>query len=198
MNVPLPQSSSLFQHQNLYLLENKSKTTHLYKTLMALRVPFLSSIITPLPQKLHPSTFSSTTLLSNKPRTQILCAKKKISDAELASDLALEVAKINTHFVQREEAMKKSKELLFTELCQYLALKGEEVKMKWRKMDEEEKWVLVKGFVSDWSMDFHPLSARSVKEMVEEYLLEENPSAKSSLSVLFPGLKRLMGFSQNK
>ncbi|KAK9988859.1 hypothetical protein SO802_029098 [Lithocarpus litseifolius] len=66
--------------------------------------------------------------------------------------------------------------------------------MKWRKMDEEEKWVLVKGFVSDWSMDFHPLSARSVKEMVEECLLEENPSTKSSLSVLFPGLKRLMGF----
>lgn len=94
--------------------------------------------------------------------------------------------------------MKKSKELLFTELCQYLALKGEEVKIKWRKLDEEEKWVLVKGFVSDWSVDFHPLSARSVKEMVEEYLLEENPSAKSSLSVLFPGLKRLMGFTQNK
>ncbi|KAF3949169.1 hypothetical protein CMV_024929 [Castanea mollissima] len=94
--------------------------------------------------------------------------------------------------------MKKSKELLFTELCQYLAFKGEEVKMKWRKLDEEEKWVLVKGFVSDWRVDFHPLSARSVKEMVQEYLLEENPSTKSSLLVLFPGLKRLMGFTQNK
>ena len=33
---------------------------------------------------------------------------------------------------------------MFTKLCQYLALKGEEVKMKWRKLDEEEKWVLVK------------------------------------------------------
>ena len=70
--------------------------------------------------------------------------------------------------------------------------------MKLRKMDEEEKWVLVKGFVSYWSMDFHPLFARPVKEMVKEYLLEENPSAKSSPLVLFPGLKRLMGFSQNK
>jgi hypothetical protein len=57
---------------------------------------------------------------------------------------------------------------------------------------------LVKGFVSEWSMNFHPLSARSVKEMVEEYLQEDNPSAaKSSPSVLFPGLKRIMGFSQN-
>ncbi|KAM3742556.1 hypothetical protein ACB098_07G076800 [Castanea mollissima] len=155
---------------------------------MVLRVPFLSFTITPLPQKLHPNTFPSTTLLSNKPRTQISCAKKKISDAELASDLALE----------RGGHEEEQRELLFTELCQYLALKGEEVKMKWRKLDEEEKWVLVKGFVSDWSVDFHPLSARSVKEMVEEYLLEENPSAKSFLLVLFPGLKRLMGFTQNK
>ena len=110
--------------------------------------------------------------------------------------MASEVAKINTHLLQREEALKKSKELLFTEMCQYLALKGEEVKKKWRKMDEEEKWVLVKEFVSEWSMNFHPLSARSVKEMVEEYLQEDNPSApKSSPSVLFPGLKRIMGFS---
>lgn len=91
--------------------------------------------------------------------------------------------------------MKKSKELLFTELCQYLALKGEEVKKKWRKMDDEDKWVLVKGFVSEWSESFHPLSARSVKEMVEEYLQEENPSPKSSPSSLFPGLKKMMGFS---
>ncbi|KAL4599706.1 hypothetical protein ACB092_11G145300, partial [Castanea dentata] len=152
--------------------------------------------ITPLPQKLYPNHFPSPTLLSHKPKTQISCTNKKISDAELALDLALEVAKIKTHFVQREEAMKKSIELLFTELCQYLVLKGEEVKMKWRKMDEEEKWVLVKGLVSNWSMNFHPLFARSMKEMVEEYLLEENPSAKSSPSVLFPELKRLMGFSQ--
>ena len=56
-------------------------------------------------------------ILCNKPKTQISCASKKISDAELALDLALEVAKINTHFVQREEAMKKSKELLFIKLC---------------------------------------------------------------------------------
>ena len=56
-------------------------------------------------------------ILCNKPKTQISCASKKISDAKLALDLALEVAKINTHFVQREEAMKKSKELLFIKLC---------------------------------------------------------------------------------
>ncbi|KAM3685238.1 hypothetical protein ACJW31_11G102900 [Castanea mollissima] len=130
---------------------------------------------------------------ATNPKPKSHARTKKISDAELALDLVLEVAKIKTHFVQREEAMKKSIELLFTELCQYLVLKGEEVKMKWRKMDEEEKWILVKGLVSNWSMNFHLLS---MKEMVEEYLLEENPSAKSSPSVLFPELKRLMGFSQ--
>jgi hypothetical protein len=166
---------------------------------MAARIPFLFSIITPQAQKFHPHPFPSTTLLSNKPRTWISCTKK-ISDAEISSDLASEVAKMNSHLVQREEAMKKSKELLFTELCQYLALKEDEVKKKWRKMDEEDKLVLVKGFVTEWSVNFHPLSARSVKEMVEEYLQEDNPSpsATSSPSMFFPGLKRIMGFSQNK
>lgn len=95
--------------------------------------------------------------------------------------------------------MKKSKELLFTELCQYLGLKEEEVKKKWRKMDEEEKWGLVRGFVSEWSVNFHPLSSRSVKEMVEEYLQDENPSSAASCPPsLFPELKKLMGFSQDK
>ncbi|TXG72702.1 hypothetical protein EZV62_001281 [Acer yangbiense] len=43
--------------------------------------------------------------------------------------------------------MKKSKELLFTYLCQFLDLKEEQVKNKWSKIDEDEKWDLVKGFV---------------------------------------------------
>ncbi|XP_062177595.1 uncharacterized protein LOC133882432 [Alnus glutinosa] len=164
---------------------------------MAVRIPFLFSTITPREQKFRPHPFHSTTLLSDKPRTRISCVNK-ISDAELSSNLASEVAKINTHLAQREEAMKKSKELLFTELCHYLALQGDEAKKKWRKMDEEERLVLVKGFVTEWSANFHPLSARSVKEMVEEYLQEENPSSTSSPSLLFPGLQRIMGFSQNK
>jgi hypothetical protein len=161
---------------------------------MAVRIPFLFSTITPQEQKFRPHPFPSTTLLSDKPRTRISCVNK-ISDAELSSNLASEVAKINTHLAQREEAMKKSKELLFTELCHYLALQGDEAKKKWRKMDEEERLVLVKGFVTEWSANFHPLSARSVKE---EYLQEENPSSTSSPSLLFPGLQRIMGFSQNK
>jgi hypothetical protein len=33
--------------------------------------------------------------------------------------------------------------------------------------------------------------------MVEEYLQEENPSSTSSPSLSFPGLQRIMGFSQN-
>ncbi|CAB4289919.1 unnamed protein product [Prunus armeniaca] len=104
---------------------------------------------------------------------------------------------MNTLFMQREEAMKKSRELLFTELCQYLNSKSEEVKKKWRKMEEEDKWVLIKAFVSEWGVNFHPLSAKSVKELVEEHLHEENPHAKSSASAFFPGLKRMMGFSED-
>uniref|UniRef100_A0A6M2ESK0 DUF7026 domain-containing protein n=1 Tax=Populus davidiana TaxID=266767 RepID=A0A6M2ESK0_9ROSI len=130
-------------------------------------------------------------------RTRILCTHKKCrSDADLASDLASEVAKINIHLVQREEAMKKSRELLFAELCKYLALDKEEVKRKLSKMDQEEKRVLIKGFVDEWGVNFHPLSARSVKEMIEEYLHERKPPSHSSGSMLFPGLKRIMGFSQ--
>jgi hypothetical protein len=92
--------------------------------------------------------------------------------------------------------MKKSRELLFTELCNYLALDKEEVEKKWSKMDQEEIRVLVKGFVNEWGANFHPLSARSVEEMIEEYLHEEKPSSNSSRSMLFPGLKRIMGFSE--
>lgn len=82
-----------------------------------------------------------------RPKTQIVCASnnkknnKKRSDAELASDLATEVGKINTHLAQKEEAMKKSKELLFTEFCQYLALERDEVKKEWRKIIWE--WVTI-------------------------------------------------------
>ncbi|KAB5520633.1 hypothetical protein DKX38_024952 [Salix brachista] len=130
-------------------------------------------------------------------RTRILCThKKRRSDADLASELASEVAKINIHLVQREEAMKKSRELLFAELCKYLALDKEEVKRKWSKMDQEEKRVLIKGFVDEWGVNFHPLSARSAKEMIEVYLHEGKPPSNSSGSMLFPGLKSIMGFSQ--
>ena len=61
----------------------------------------------------------------------------------------------------------------------------DEMKQKWRKIDEEEeKLSLVKGFVDVWGSNFHPLSAKSVVEMVEEYLREENDSGsvKSSSS----------------
>lgn len=109
---------------------------------------------------------------------------------------------MNSVMLQRREAMEKSRELLFRELCGYLNLEAEEVKKRWKKMDEEEKRGLVKGFVSEWGVNFHPLSARSVKELVEEYLRdgEQNPSPKSSSSSssLFPTLKKMMGFSQNE
>ncbi|XP_059654628.1 uncharacterized protein LOC132301388 [Cornus florida] len=163
---------------------------------MALRVHLLSPQIPS--QTLKSQThrpFPSTTLQTHTPKIQISCANS-ISDAELASDLATELEKMSTHLVQREEAMKKSRQILFTELCQYMGSNSEEVKKTWKKMSDEDKWVLAKGFVSDWGVNFHPLSARSVKDMVEEHLVEDNPSLGSSL--FFPNFKKMMGFSQSK
>ncbi|KAJ4843115.1 hypothetical protein Tsubulata_002899 [Turnera subulata] len=138
-----------------------------------------------------------TALFTRRLNTQIPCTNKTTSGYDLASEFAKEVTKINTHMVQREEAMRKSKELLFVELCGYLALEEEEVRRKWRKLDREEKWVLVKEFVDEWSANFHPLSARSVQQMIEEYVTDDdNPPSSVSVSELFPpGLKRMIGFS---
>ncbi|XP_015055040.1 uncharacterized protein LOC107001529 [Solanum pennellii] len=117
-----------------------------------------------------------------------------MNDIDLASDFATEVGKMNTQMIQKEEALKKSKELLFVEFCNYTGLKSEEMKKKWKKFSEEEQWDLVKSFVLEWGAHFHPLSARSVKELVDEYLVE-NISEFNSSSSFFPGLKKLMGFS---
>ncbi|XP_021903751.1 uncharacterized protein LOC110818991 [Carica papaya] len=164
---------------------------------MALRINLFPSNTLPQTPKLY--AYPTPTIA--RPKSQIQCGTNNIdiSDAELASDLATEVAKLNSHLVQKEEAMKKSKELLFDQFCQFLDLKEEEVKNKWRtKMSEEEKWVVVNGFVSEWSVNFHPLSARSVRAMIEEYLHEGKASPQPSPSILFRGLRRIMGFSQNK
>ncbi|XP_022149245.1 uncharacterized protein LOC111017712 [Momordica charantia] len=135
----------------------------------------------------------SPALSRNRLPCQISYCIKKLSDAELASDLATEVAKMSTNLIQREEAMKKSKEFLFTELCGFLGLKSEETKKSWKKMDEEAKLALVKEFVTEWGFNFQPLSPRSVKELVEEYVNGENISAISSAPSLIPSLKRIMG-----
>ncbi|XP_061370129.1 uncharacterized protein LOC133312868 [Gastrolobium bilobum] len=148
-----------------------------------------------------PTLFSNSpaTLYTQKLKTRISCTGGNgISDAALASEFAAKATRINTHLVQAEEAMRKSRKILFGVLSEYLGLKEDEVKQKWSKMDEEEKWVLVKGFVAEWGSHFHPLSARSTKELVEDYLRQGNPPPNSppppSPSVLFPGLKRIIGF----
>ncbi|XAR52991.1 hypothetical protein NMG60_11021350 [Bertholletia excelsa] len=164
---------------------------------MALRIHPIHPQILARPLKL-PATvhFPSATLthLCTTPKPQILCSKGTRA-SELASELASEVEKM----AQREEALKKSLELLFTELCKHQGLRTEELRRKWKKMGEEERWVLIKGFVLDWglNLNFHPLSARSVKEMVEEYLGGDDSRDRSS-SVLFPGLKKIIWFSANK
>lgn len=93
--------------------------------------------------------------------------------------------------------MRKSRRILFRELCEYLGLKEDEARENWSKMGEDEKLVLVKGFVAEWGSCFHPLSARSTKQMVEEYLNApplNSPHSDTSSSALFPGFKRIIGF----
>ncbi|XP_054776620.1 uncharacterized protein LOC129285095 [Prosopis cineraria] len=146
----------------------------------------------------HLSNFSFTNLLIHNHKlttTRISCARS-FSEATLA----VRIRKINSDLLQTEEAMKKSRAILFGELCEYLSLKEDEAKHKWRKIDEAEKSALIKGFVEEWGSNFHPLSARSAKEMMEEYLREESDSSseKSSSATSafsFPGLKRIIGFS---
>ncbi|KAK9166144.1 hypothetical protein Scep_001335 [Stephania cephalantha] len=135
----------------------------------------------------------------------------RASEADLAVDLASEVSKMKAQMVQRKEAMEKSREALFGELCAYLGMREEEMRGRWRKMGEEEKLSWANNFVSnsEWGEAFRPLSSKSVKELVEEHLASQRSSSISisssssssdpSFSSVFgiSGLKRLLGFLEN-
>ncbi|KAK6945886.1 hypothetical protein RJ641_013430 [Dillenia turbinata] len=141
---------------------------------MSIRVNlFIFNFISQNPKSPNYTYPSALSFSPNPGKTQKIGCKKRVTDAELASDLASEVKKMNIHIEERQEAMKKSREMLFSELCNYLSLRDNEVKKKWRKLGDEEKLVLVRGFVSDWGLQFHPLSAKSVKELVDQHLIEE-------------------------
>ena len=137
--------------------------------------------------------------ISSRLRFSISCTSgnNSLSDAELELKLAREVEKLNSQIVQRDEALNKSRELLFNELSSYMGSKVEEAGKKWRKLSEDEKWAVVNGFVSEWSDNFHPLSPRSVKELVDEYLVDEKKALVDSGTMLFPSLRKLIGFSGN-
>lgn len=151
--------------------------------------------------------------VSPRLRISISCSSSssksnRLGDSQLASELATEVRKISAQILEREQALYKSKELLFKELCNYVGVADEEVKKRWMQMSEDDKWVLVKNFVSDWGSNFHPLSAKSVKELVDEYLVKMvkdkdmnvhggSATANATSTMLFPSLRRLIGFSQN-
>ncbi|KAK1402112.1 hypothetical protein POM88_001717 [Heracleum sosnowskyi] len=167
-----------------------------------------ASLFSPKTQPL--CTSSSSTHFSHKP-TKIL-AKKKNSDAELASDLASEIEKLKTHLAKKEEAvkkkeeaMKKSVEILFTEMCKYLEMQESEVKKKWKSMNDDEKLGLVNEFLAEWGGDFHPLSAKSVIEMVDvvqdvDYengnVASDDDEASSSMS--FSSLFKFLGLFRDK
>ncbi|XP_073121614.1 uncharacterized protein [Henckelia pumila] len=119
----------------------------------------------------------------------------------MAAELSLHIKNINTSMLQREEALKRSRELLFAEVSNFTGLQPEDLRKKWGTMGQEERWVLVNGFVSEWSAHFHPLSATSVKEMVEQFLGEQgdiSASPSSATATLFPDFGKFLGFSRNR
>ncbi|KAL0384375.1 UNVERIFIED_CONTAM: hypothetical protein Sradi_2831800 [Sesamum radiatum] len=174
---------------------------------MGSRIQTLLPNLLPQPTKFQPHPFPSNPAPTHlvEPTTnplrslRISCSKEKegLTDELLAVELGIEIKKLNSHTVQRDEALKKSRELLFTELCKFMGLKSDDLRKKWKRMTEEERWVLAKGFVTEWSAHFHPLSARSVKELVEEHLGKSNEFSDSIPSNLFPDLRKLLGFPRN-
>lgn len=80
-------------------------------------------------------------------------------------------------------------------MSDFAGLKSEDLKKKWCRMNDAEKWVLVKGFVAEWSKHFHPLSARSIKELVEEHVSVSHDDFSESVSAnLLPDFRKLFGF----
>ncbi|GFP86990.1 hypothetical protein PHJA_000842800 [Phtheirospermum japonicum] len=119
----------------------------------------------------------------------------------LAVELSLEIHKLSSQIVQREEALKKSREVLFAEVCNFTRMKSEDLKNKWRKMNEDERLGLVLRFFEEWSNHFHPSHVKSVMQMVDEYLGKNNEFPDNSFSIssddIFTDLRKLMGFSGN-
>ncbi|XP_057515450.1 uncharacterized protein LOC130796999 [Amaranthus tricolor] len=127
-----------------------------------------------------------------------------ISDAELASDFAAEVHRLNTQSKERENAMKRSKQLLFSDLCNYLDMNPEDVKNNWKNFSTDEKMGLVKEFISYWGLNFHPLSPKSVKGLIDEFVfkdseeIESSDHSSSNSDAILPTLKKIIkGFSSD-
>ncbi|PIN16896.1 hypothetical protein CDL12_10443 [Handroanthus impetiginosus] len=169
---------------------------------MGPKIHALSPSLLPQPPKFQPYSFLSNLAPTHvgKPNSRTLkvsCIKgrDRFTDEVLAAELGREIKKLNSNIAQREEALKKSREVLFAEVCNFTGLKSEDLKKKWKRMNEDEKWDLTKGFIAKWSAHFHPLSAKSVKEMVEEYVGQSNESSNSASGKLFPDLRKLLGFN---
>ncbi|KAK3414057.1 hypothetical protein EUGRSUZ_I02564 [Eucalyptus grandis] len=164
---------------------------------MALRIHALPLHALPRPPKyrLRPLRFDPRKSL---PASVSCRAKGPTGDAEIASALAEEVARVHAQKKQKDEALGKGRALLFAELCGYFSLGENELRRRWERMEDGERRDMAAEFVSNWSADFHPLSARSVVEMVEEHLRQEKKPSFSNDSAFFPSLKRLMGLGENK
>ncbi|XP_047315166.1 uncharacterized protein LOC124919071 [Impatiens glandulifera] len=105
-------------------------------------------------------------------------------DADLSSALSIQAKKFKALAIEKEDAMNKSRQILFSELCEFAGISLLDMKIRWtKKMHADDKLVLVREFVSEWGTDFHPLSARSVEEMIEQHLLADEDDQELSSSV---------------
>ncbi|ERN14311.1 uncharacterized protein LOC18442567 [Amborella trichopoda] len=137
-----------------------------------------------LPQILslkNPNLFLST----KRTRIPSLLVHSKSSngDADIAAELRAQAMKAKANGLQRENAMKKSRELLLMALCDHTGMaNSSEMARRWRALRETEKWDCLRGFVDEWGEAFSPLSLRSMRAMIEEHLEQEASSMPSSSS----------------
>ncbi|KAH6833128.1 hypothetical protein C2S53_002992 [Perilla frutescens var. hirtella] len=173
-------------------------------TLLTISTPQIAPIQT-LPPNFLPIKSQSHSLrfTAGIPRRnlRISCTSKDTNNAQsdelLAAELGLEIKKLNSEIARREDAFNKSRELLFAEVSDFVGFKSEDFKSKWRRMNDDEKWVLVRGFVAEWSAHFHPLSARSVKELVEEYVGPTDHFSQSVSANLLSDFTKFFGFHRD-
>ncbi|KAK9677370.1 hypothetical protein RND81_11G139200 [Saponaria officinalis] len=164
------------------------------------------TLISPLfqpPQIFHHHTSNPIYLTSNsKTHQKFLCfsskiprknTKKSISDSQLTSEFAAQVQKINTQIEEKQNALIKSKQMLFNDFCKFLNLNSDETKIKWMKMNPDEKLDLIQGFVCNWGLNFHPLSPKSVRDLIEEFVMNDLVENKENSDTVlgFSRLKKL-------
>ncbi|KAL9244772.1 hypothetical protein vseg_018500 [Gypsophila vaccaria] len=150
------------------------------------------TLISPLflSPKIFPNYISNPNYLPSISKTHknIICSTSKnprkppkiISDAQLSSEFAAQVLKLNTQIEEKQMAISKSKRMLFDDFSHFLGIGYDEVKIRWMRLNPDEKLGLVNGFVSQWGLNFHPLSTKSIRDLIDEFVVNDLREIKES------------------